>query len=71
MDSLNKVKVENRNKRLIPLTQVTSPVKVRNYSMINRQRILAIKSCAIEASVDTKKTTSLCETQNCFNCSVG
>jgi multidrug efflux pump subunit AcrB len=57
MDSLNKVKVENRNKRLIPLTQVTSPVKVRNYSMINRQDLLRV--VRLEASVDTKKTTSL------------
>ncbi|MCB1194161.1 MAG: efflux RND transporter permease subunit [Leptospiraceae bacterium] len=57
MDSLNKVKVENRNRRLIPLEKVTNFVKAREYSMINRQDLLRV--VRLEASVDTKKTTSL------------
>lgn len=57
MKSLSKVKVENRNRRLIPLDQVAYYAKEREYSMINRQDLLRV--VRLEASVDTKKTTSL------------
>jgi multidrug efflux pump subunit AcrB len=57
MDSLSKVKVENRSRRLIPLEQVTYLEKQRDYSMINRQDLLRV--VRLEASIDTKKTTSL------------
>jgi multidrug efflux pump subunit AcrB len=57
MKSLSLVKVENRNRRLIPLDQVTYSVKERDYSMINRQDLQRV--VRLEASVDTKKTTSL------------
>jgi multidrug efflux pump subunit AcrB len=57
MKSLSLVKVENRNRRLIPLEQVTYSAKERNNSMINRQDLQ--RAVRLEASVDTKKTTSL------------
>lgn len=55
--SLNLVKVENRNRRLIPLSQVAYFEKDRDYSMINRQDLQRV--VRLEASVDTDKTTSL------------
>ena len=57
MKSISLVKVENRNRRLIPLEQVTYSAKERDYSMINRQDLQRV--VRLEASVDTKKTTSL------------
>jgi len=56
-ESLKYVKVENRNRRLIPLDSVTYLTRERSYSMINRQDLLRI--VRLEASVDTKITTSL------------
>jgi multidrug efflux pump subunit AcrB len=57
VNSLKNVKVENRNRRLIPLDKVTYVTKERSYSMINRQDLLRI--VRLEASIDTEKVTSL------------
>ncbi|MDF3820447.1 efflux RND transporter permease subunit [Leptospira sp. 96542] len=55
--SLDLVKVENRNRRLVPLNQVAYFKKDRDYSMINRQDLQRV--VRLEATVDTNKTTSL------------
>lgn len=55
--SLNNVKVENRDRRLVPLKKVTYITKERNYSMINRQDLQRV--VRLEASVNTRITTSL------------
>lgn len=55
--SLNNVKVENKDHRLIPLKEVTYITKERSYSMINRQDLQRV--VRLEASVDTRITTSL------------
>lgn len=57
MNSLKKVKVENKSRRLIPLEKAAHISKERSYSMINRQDLLRV--VRLEASVDTKITTSL------------